>query len=238
MRIGFIHGVMNTDNMSIDGETFDYGPCAFMNYYDEDTVFSSVDKRGRYSFGNQKDMLQWNLHRFAESLQPLFEELPSAFGEIEAKLDNFDEIFHNKYYTMMNKKLGIKSDGEDEIVDEFLDWLQESQADYTNAFIELEKPGSFQDRVYSSEKFTHIRNKLLDIGLNKKIMERTNPRVIPRNYLVEEALDEYLKNKNTSKIDYLLDVLKNPYESKDTDPHYQQPPPEEFDSQYTTYCNT
>ena len=238
MRIGFIHGVMNTDNMSIDGETFDYGPCAFMNYYDENTVFSSVDKRGRYSFGNQKDMLQWNLHRFAEALQPLFEELPSTFDEIEAKLNNFEEIFDTQYYTMMNKKLGIKSDGEEKMVDEFLDWLRKSRADYTNTFIELEKPGSFQDPVYSSEEFTHIRDKLADIGLNKKMMEQTNPRYIPRNYLVEEALDEYLENRDTSKINYLLDVLKNPYESKDINSQYQQPPPKEFDSQYTTYCNT
>lgn len=238
MRVGFIHGVMNTDNMSIDGETFDYGPCAFMNYYDEDAVFSSVDKRGRYSFGNQKPILKWNLGRFAESLKPLFQESSHAFEELEAKLDNFEEIFDAKCDSMMRKKLGIKSDGEEKIVNKFLDWLRESRADYTNTFIELETPGSFDDPVYSSEDFKHIRNELAGIGLDRKIMKKTNPRYIPRNYLVEEALNAYLENEDLSKFKSLLNVLKNPYESKDAHSQFQQPPPEEFDSEYTTYCNT
>ena len=238
MRVGFIHGVMNTDNMSIDGETFDYGPCAFMNYYDEDTVFSSVDRTGRYSFGSQRDMLKWNIKRFAESLRPLFEESSHAFDELEAKLDNFEEIFDDKYYTMMRKKLGIKSDGDEEMVNEFLDWLRKSKADYTNTFIELESPGSFDDAVYSSEDFKRILNELASIGLDKKIMKQTNPRYIPRNYLVEEALNEYLEKENLSKFNNLLNVIKNPYELKVTNSQFQQPPPEEFDAEYTTYCNT
>jgi uncharacterized protein YdiU (UPF0061 family) len=238
MRVGFIHGVMNTDNMSIDGETFDYGPCAFMNYYDEDTVFSSVDKSGRYSFGSQKEMLQWNLTRFAESLQPLFEGSSSAFDELKAKLDSFDEIFDEKYYDMMRRKLGITSDGEKKIVNEFLDWLRDSRADYTNTFIELENPGSFDDSVYSSEGFKHIWNELADVGLDKRIMKKTNPRYIPRNYLIEEALNEYLEKENLSKFNRLLNRLENPYESEDANSQFQQPPPEEFDSKYTTYCNT
>ncbi len=236
MRVGFIHGVMNTDNMSVHGETFDYGPCAFMNYYDEDTVFSSVDKRGRYSFGNQKKMLQWNLTRFAESLQPLFEEYSDGLDELTARLNRFEEIFDDEYDNMMRKKLGIKSDGE--IVNEFLDWLRESRADYTNTFIELANPGSFDDPVYSSEAFKHIRDELADIGLDKKMMEKANPRYIPRNYLIEEALNEYLEKGDLSKFNYLLDGLEKPYESKDADSQFQQPPPEEFDSAYVTYCNT
>lgn len=238
MRVGFIHGVMNTDNMSIDGETFDYGPCTFMNYYDEDAVFSSVDKRGRYSFGNQKPILKWNLGRFAESLKQLFQESSHAFDELEAKLDNFEEMFDAKYYSMMRKKLGIKSDGEEAIVDAFLDWLRESRADYTNTFIELETPGSFDDPVYSSEDFKYIRNELSGIGLDRKMMKKTNPRYIPRNYLIEEALNEYLEKENLSKFKDLLNVLKNPYESKDANSQFQQPPSEKFDSEYTTYCNT
>ena len=238
MRVGFIHGVMNTDNMSIDGETFDYGPCAFMNYYDEDTVFSSIDRTGRYSFGSQRNILKWNITRFAESLKPLFEESSHAFDELKAKLDNFEEIFDAEYYKMMRKKLGIKSDGEEEVVNQFLDWLRESRADYTNTFIELENPGSFDDAVYSSEGFKYIRSELADIGLDKKLMNKTNPRYIPRNYLVEEALNEYLKKEDLSKFTDLLNVLKEPYQSKDTNSQFQQPPPEEFDSEYTTYCNT
>jgi len=238
MRVGFIHGVMNTDNMSVDGETFDYGPCAFMNYYDEDTVFSSVDKRGRYSFGNQREILEWNLRRFAEALQPLFEDLPLDFDDIDAKLDNFEKRFDAQYYTMMRKKLGIESDGEKEVVDKFVDWLRESRADYTNIFLELESPGSFDDPVYSSEEFKQIRDELANIGLNTELMTQSNPRRIPRNYLVEEALTEYLENKDLSKFNHLLRVLKEPYESKDVGSRFQQPPPRKFDSKYTTYCNT
>ncbi len=238
MRVGFIHGVMNTDNMSIDGETFDYGPCAFMNYYDEETVFSSIDRNGRYSFGNQRKILKWNLARFAESLEPLSNQSSMVFDDLKAKLDDFEERFDSKYYNMMGKKLGIKSDGEDEIIDEFVDWLREYRPDYTNTFIELETPGSFDDPVYSSEEFTQIRNELADIGLDEKVMKQTNPRYIPRNYLVEEALNDYLENDALSLFNNLLNVLKYPYESKDTKPQYQQPPPEEFDSKYTTYCNT
>jgi serine/tyrosine/threonine adenylyltransferase len=238
MRVGFIHGVMNTDNMSVDGETFDYGPCAFMNYYDEDTVFSSVDKRGRYSFGNQKDILQWNLTRFAESLQPLFDESSYAFRELKAKLDNFEKIFDAKYYNMMSKKLGIDSDEEKEIINKFLDWLRRSRADYTNTFIELENPGSFDHPVYSSANFKHIRDELASIGLDERMMKKANPRYVPRNYLIEETLNEYLEKDDLSKFESLLNVLENPYESKDTQSQFQQPPPEEFDSEYTTYCNT
>lgn len=238
IRVGFIHGVMNTDNMSIDGETFDYGPCAFMNYYDEDTVFSSVDKRGRYSFGNQKGILQWNLTRFAESLQPLFEQSPYGFDELEATLDNFEETFDATYYNMMSKKLGIKSGGENKIINTFLNWLRETRADYTNTFIELENPGSFDDPIYSSEGFKRIRDELAGIGIDTNMMKKTNPRCIPRNYLIEEALNDYLQNEDLSKFKDLLDVLSNPYESKDTRSQFQQPPPENFDSKYTTYCNT
>ena len=238
MRVGFIHGVMNTDNMSIDGETFDYGPCAFMNYYDEDTVFSSVDRRGRYSFGNQRDILKWNLERFAESLRPLFRKSSCAFDELETKLCSFDETFDAKYYDMMRRKLGIESNGDEEVVDEFLDWLRGSGADYTNTFIQLEAPGSFDDPVYSSEGFRRIRNELAAVGLDKEMMSKTNPRYIPRNYLIEEALNEYLERENLSEFKSLLNVLGNPYESADADSRFQQPPSEEFDSEYTTYCNT
>ena len=238
MRVGFIHGVMNTDNMSVTGETFDYGPCAFMNYYDEDTVFSSVDERGRYAFGNQRPVLKWNLERFAESLQPLFERSPGGFDAIKAKLDDFDGIFEAKHHSMMKRKLGIGSDGTEAVVDGFLNWLRESGADYTNTFIELESPGTFDDPAYSSAAFEDIREELADIGLDSGMMREANPRYIPRNYLVEEALDEYLERGDLSAVERLLDVLETPYEPDSADPRFQQPPPREFDAAYTTYCNT
>jgi uncharacterized protein YdiU (UPF0061 family) len=238
LRVGFIHGVMNTDNMSIDGETFDYGPCAFMNYYDEETVFSSIDKHGRYAFGNQRSILRWNLERFAEALQPLCTRSTLSYDELEAKLDEFEDRFDAQYYTMMRKKLGISSDGEEALVDEFLGWLRKSNADYTNTFLELETPGTFDDSVLATAEFEQLREKLAAVGLDEELMRESNPRYIPRNHLVEEALDEYLETGDLSKFEGLLTVLENPYTSTEMGSQFQQPPPREFDAEYTTYCNT
>ena len=238
LRVGFVHGVMNTDNMSIDGETFDYGPCAFMNYYDEETVFSSIDKHGRYAFGNQRPVLRWNLERFAEALQPLCTQSALTYGELEAKLDEFEDRFDSQYYAMMQKKLGIGSDGEEELVNEFLEWLRKTNADYTNTFLELEAPKTFDDPVFATAEFEQLRDKLAAVGLNEDLMQEVNPRYIPRNYLVEESLDEYLETGELSKFKRLLTVLETPYTSKDMGSQFQQPPPREFDAEYTTYCNT
>ncbi|MES3517317.1 MAG: YdiU family protein [Natronomonas sp.] len=238
LRVGFVHGVMNTDNMSIDGETFDYGPCAFMNYYDEETVFSSIDRRGRYAFGNQRPILRWNLERFADALQPLCRQSALTRDELDGKLDEFEDRFDARYYAMMQKKLGIDSDGEDELVDEFLGWLRKSNADYTNTFLELETPGTFDDPVFATAEFERLRNKLAAVGLDEELMQEANPRCIPRNYLVEEALDAYLETGDLSKFEELLAVLEDPYTSKDVDSRFQQPPPRDFDAEYTTFCNT
>jgi len=238
LRVGFIHGVMNTDNMSIDGETFDYGPCAFMNYYDEETVFSSIDKYGRYAFGNQRPILRWNLERFAEALQPLCSQTALTYDELEAKLEEFGDRFSAQYYTMMRKKLGINSDGDEALVDEFLEWLRKSNADFTNTFLELERPGTFDDPVFATAEFEQLRNKLAAVGLDEELMQDANPRYIPRNYLVEAALDGYLETGDLSKFKGLLTVLENPYTSEDMGSQFQQPPPREFDAEYTTYCNT
>jgi uncharacterized protein YdiU (UPF0061 family) len=238
LRVGFIHGVMNTDNMSIYGETFDYGPCAFMNYYDEEAVFSSIDKHGRYAFGNQRSILRWNLERFAEALQPLCGQSALTIDELESKLDEFDDRFDAQYYAMMRKKLGIDADGEEELVDEFLEWLRKSNADYTNTFLELEMPGTFDDPVFATAEFEQMQNQLAAVGLNENLMENANPRYIPRNYLVEEALDEYTEIGDLSKFEELLIVLGDPYSSRDVGSQFQQPPPREFDTEYTTYCNT
>jgi len=238
LRVGFIHGVMNTDNMSVNGETFDYGPCAFMNYYDEETVFSSIDKHGRYAFGNQRPILRWNLERLAEALQPLCTQSALTYDELEGKLDEFENRFDEQYYTMMRKKLGINSDGENRLVDEFIQWLRKSNADYTNTFLELETPGTFDYPVFATAEFEQLRNKLAAVGLDEELMQEANPRYIARNYLIEEALEEYLETGDLSKFKGLLTVLERPYTSKDMGSQFQQPPPREFDSEYTTYCNT
>ena len=238
LRVGFIHGVMNTDNMSIDGETFDYGPCAFMNYYDEEAVFSSIDKHGRYAFGNQRPILRWNLERFAEALQPLCAQSALTYDELEGKLDEFEDRFDAQYYTMMRRKLGINSDGEEELVDEFVEWLRKSSADYTNTFLELEMPGTFDDPAFATTEFEQLRHKLTAVGLDAELMQEANPRYIPRNYLAEEALDEYIETGDLSKFKRLLTVLEDPYTSTDLGSRFQQPPSREFDTEYVTYCNT
>ena len=238
LRVGFIHGVMNTDNMSIDGETFDYGPCGFMNYYDEETVFSSIDTHGRYAFGNQRPMLRWNLERFAEALQPLCAQSALTADELEDKLDEFADRFDAQYYSMMRQKLGIDADGERELIDVFVQWLHESHADYTNTFLELEAPGTFDDAVFTTAEFERLRNQLATVGLDEALMQEANPRYIPRNYLVEAALDAYLDTGELSTFKELLSVLENPYTAKKMGSQFQQPPPREFDATYTTYCNT
>jgi uncharacterized protein YdiU (UPF0061 family) len=209
-----------------------------MNYYDEEAVFSSIDKHGRYAFGNQRPILRWNLERFAEALQPLCTQSALTYDELEAKLDEFEARFDAQYYAMMRKKLGIGSDGEEELVDEFLEWLRKSNADYTNTFLELEAPKTFDDPVFTTAEFEQLRDKLAAVGLNEELMQEVNPRYIPRNYLVEESLDEYLETGKLSKFKRLLTVLETPYTSKDMGSQFQQPPPREFDAEYTTYCNT
>ena len=238
LRVGFVHGVMNTDNMSIDGETFDYGPCAFMNYYDEEAVFSSIDTHGRYAFGNQRPMLRWNLERFAEALQPLCTESALMYDELENTLDEFEERFDAQYYTMMRKKLGISSDDEDALVDEFVEWLGKANADYTNTFLELETPGTFADPAFATAEFDQLRETVAAVGLDEELMREVNPRYIPRNYLVEAALDEYLETGSLSTFTELLSVVEDPYTSQDTASQFQQPPARPFDTEYTTYCNT
>ena len=238
LRVGFVHGVMNTDNMSIDGETFDYGPCAFINYYDEEAVFSSIDEHGRYAFGNQRPILRWNLERLAEALKPLCTQTALTSDELDGILEEFDDRFDRQYYTMMRKKLGIPTDGEHGLVDDVLEWLRKTNADYTNTFLELETPGTFDDPAFATTAFEQLRDELAAVGLDEELMQEANPRYIPRNYLVEEALEEYLETGARSTFERLLTVLENPYTATDIGSQFQQPPPREFDAEYTTYCNT
>ena len=240
LRVGFIHGVMNTDNMSITGETFDYGPCAFMNSYDLDTTFSSIDREGRYSFGNQRNILKWNLARFAEALLPIIstDQYHSA-DELNKVFMLFDDKFDAKFYSMMKNKLGISQEVKsNELIDDFLSWLEISKADYTNTFIALMDEGAVEDNIYQSGDFVKLKNRLSDAGLNKELMKQSNPYFILRNYLAEEAIDEYRENKSLEKINTLLEILKNPYENNLQYKTFQQPPEADYDERYKTFCNT
>ena len=245
MRVGFIHGVMNTDNMSIYGETIDYGPCAFMNAYKPNTVFSSIDKNGRYSFENQPNILHWNLAVFANTLIPMISDNnKKSIKLIKEKLNEFHSIFSNNWYNMMYKKLGIfKPIEKDKIlVDSLLELMNNYKADYTNTFAALTLNDASDDTLFTSNKFKKWRKKWKDRinCLNNspksfKLMRKQNPLIIPRNHLVELALEKSI-NGNFNQLNDLIDLVSNPYNY--TSNYSFQNIPEGFDDLYKTFCGT
>ncbi len=246
MRVGFIHGVMNTDNMSISGETIDYGPCAFMDHYDPKTVFSSIDKFGRYAFSNQAPITKWNLARFAECMVPLIDKNEDYAIKLATDLiNNFQNIYEDKWLKMMRNKLGLFGEHKKDkkLIDDLLDWMEKNKADYTNTFCHLMDIKS-NDDVYKDTKFlqwTSKWKKRSEINNSSKenqikLMKLNNPIVIPRNHKVEEALTE-ADNGNLNKIMKLLNILKDPYSNQDITSEYQLPAPKSS-KKYQTFCGT
>jgi len=246
MRVGFIHGVMNTDNMSISGETIDYGPCAFMDHYDPKTVFSSIDKFGRYAFSNQAPITKWNLARFAECMVPLIDKNEDYAIKLATDLiNNFQNIYEDKWLKMMRNKLGLFGEHKKDkkLIDDLLDWMEKNKADYTNTFCHLMDIKS-NDDVYKDTKFlqwTSKWKKRSEINNSSKenqikLMKLNNPIVIPRNHKVEEALTE-ADNGNLNKIMKLLNILKDPYGNQDITSEYQLPAPKSS-KKYQTFCGT
>ena len=245
MRVGFIHGVMNTDNMAISGETIDYGPCAFMDYYDPKTVFSSIDRFGRYSYSNQPPITKWNLARFAECLIPLINENEDAAIKMASEIiDNFQNIYEEKWLNMMRDKLGFF--GEDKkdkkIINDLLNWMEKNKADYTNTFLYLMNINSINDEVYKDQKFLNwFKNwenrTLINNGSNEKslkLMKNTNPIVIPRNHKVEEALSD-ANEGNLDNFNKLLSIISNPYSDLQDIKDFQSP---SLNNNYQTFCGT
>jgi len=245
MRVGFIHGVMNTDNMSIAGETIDYGPCAFMNIYDPKTVFSSIDRNGRYSFGNQPNILYWNLAVFANSLVPLISnDKKKSIELIKDKLDDFSTIFHNSWYNMMYKKLGILEPikNDKKLVDSLLELMISCKADYTNTFAALTLNNKSDDSLFESAKFKNWMEEWhhrIDYSKNSSscisLMKTQNPLVIPRNHLIELALEQS-ENANFTGLDNLLKLISVPYNYASN--FKFQTTPKGFDESYQTFCGT
>lgn len=245
MRVGFIHGVMNTDNMAISGETIDYGPCAFMDHYDPKTVFSSIDKFGRYAFSNQPPITKWNLARFAECLIPLIDKNEDTAIKLATDLiDNFQNIYEDKWLNMMRDKLGLFGEDKDDkkLINNLFNWMEKNNADYTNTFCNLMDINS--DEVYKSNDFIDWKNKWKKRSeLNNstkekqsKLMKSNNPIVIPRNHKVEEALAEADKG-SLDKMKKLLTILKNPYDNQNNIEEYQTPAPS-GNEKYQTFCGT
>ena len=245
MRVGFIHGVMNTDNMAISGETIDYGPCAFMDQYDPKTVFSSIDKFGRYAFSNQPPITKWNLARFAECLIPLIDKNEDSAIKIATELiDNFQNIYEEKWLNMMRDKLGLFGEDKNDLtlINKLLDWMKNNNADYTNTFCHL-MGIKIDDEVYINDDFKSWINKWekrlkLNNSSDKhlELMKKTNPVVIPRNQKVEEALADADKG-NLETMNKLLKVLSNPYSDQENINEFQKPAPI-GNEKYQTFCGT
>ena len=245
MRVGFIHGVMNTDNMALSGETIDYGPCAFMDVFAPDTVFSSIDHKGRYAYANQPFIAQWNLARLAESLLPLMHEArEDAIGMAEDTLNAFEQVYKGKWLAMTGSKLGLaQAKKKDEsLITDLLDWMHENGADYTNTFRDLSQKELPNKELYATENFQawHARWQARlgeeDLESSLALRKSVNPAVIPRNHKVEEALQAG-EAGDLEPFRKLLQALENPYEDGDHLTPYQSPPkPEEKVLQ--TFCGT
>jgi len=247
MRVGFIHGVMNTDNMSISGETIDYGPCAFMDSYDPKTVFSSIDQLGRYAYDNQPKFTKWNLTRFAECLIPLISKNEDeAINLATEALDKFEQNYETKWLNMMRDKLGLYGEDKDDknLIVELLSWMQNNKIDYTNTFVFLmneivENSDAYNNADFDLWKIKWIKRlKMFGNSHDKsmELMHSTNPMVIPRNHKVEEALT-LASDGDLTLFNKLIKILKNPYLINKDDFKFMSPAPYS-DKKYQTFCGT
>ncbi|HQC70941.1 MAG TPA: YdiU family protein [Sedimentibacter sp.] len=242
--VGFIHGVMNTDNMALSGETIDYGPCAFMDAYNPNTVFSSIDTYGRYVYKNQPKIAVWNLSRFAETLLPLLHEKnDKAIKLAQDAVAEFYELYHNNWISGMRKKLGIfNEEAEDEaLIEELLYIMHKNNEDYTNTFIKLTFGNTLNDSAEYKEWHNKWQARLQRQNKTKdklfELMKNSNPAVIPRNHRVEEALRTADENEDYSVMDKLISVLKNPFAHSADQKEYAELPPPSF-CNYKTFCGT
>ncbi|WP_391201703.1 protein adenylyltransferase SelO [Psychrobacillus sp. L4] len=245
--VGFIHGVMNTDNMSISGETIDYGPCAFMDTYDPATVFSSIDVQARYAYGNQPRIAGWNLARFAESLLTLLHENEEeALKLAQNAIQDFPELYHSNWLAGMRAKLGMfNEEVQDEaLIEELLGMLLKYQADYTNTFRALTFDKIEDTLLFDKKEFSHWHEQW-QARLSRQqeskdsayqLMRDSNPAVIPRNHRVEEALAA-AEQGDFSVMERLLEVLSNPFAHSPKQAAYSKLP-EQSNETYQTFCGT
>jgi len=245
---GFIHGVMNTDNMTISGETIDYGPCAFMDEYDPGTVFSSIDVHGRYAYGNQPKIGAWNLARFAETLLPLLhEDQEQAVKLAQDAISEFNELYHYNWITGMRRKLGIfNEESQDEtLIENLLSMMHKYHEDYTNTFRALTFDKLEDGVMFGTTEFSQwyeLWKERLDRqqeskDSSKELMKSNNPAVIPRNHRVEEALEAAVKQGDYTVMKKLLEVLSSPYaHTPEQNDYCTLPGPST--RPYRTFCGT
>jgi uncharacterized protein YdiU (UPF0061 family) len=248
LRVGFIHGVMNTDNMAISGETIDYGPCAFMDGYDPATVFSSIDRMGRYSYAKQPPITRWNLARLADTLLPLIhDDTTQAMAMAEDILQLFDSKFQKQWFGMMRRKLGLHNEkkGDEKLIAELLQWMQSTSADYTNTFCDLISNNIPEGEIYQAEAFQNWwrrwqhRLQQNDTPLESALclMRQHNPAIIPRNHNVAAALYAAEEHADFTKMHTLVKVLENAYMHNDKYSEFCQPP-KPAERVYQTFCGT
>ncbi|MBL4827727.1 MAG: YdiU family protein [Spongiibacteraceae bacterium] len=249
MRIGFIHGVMNTDNTAISGETIDFGPCAMMGAYHPGTVYSSIDKQGRYAFGNQANIALWNMTRLAECLLPLINnDEKTAISLVEPHLKQFTEQFESAYFDMLANKLGLSDiEANDAVViKQLLTLMQDNKLDYTQTFTLLTQ--SLSDETIAESMKTElgswyqswreiVEKPNNNINISKTLMKKNNPVVIPRNHHVEAVLTACEENENSQAADDFLEVLRSPYTPLPNTKNYQDLPLD-GDKGYRTFCGT
>jgi protein adenylyltransferase len=245
MLVGFVHGVMNTDNMTISGETIDYGPCAFMEAYDPATVFSSIDAWGRYAYGQQPSVAAWNLARFAETLLPQFsDDLDHALTLAQESLDGFRGQYVDAFMTGMTEKLGVRDIDDDvaaPLISELLEKLEQSRVDHTSFYRMLGRAargdveparGLFVDLA----RFDGWLARWRALDPDADTMDRVNPVYIPRNHLVEEALAA-ATDGDLDPLSRLLAAVTAPYAERPGLERYTEPAPDDFGA-YRTFCGT
>jgi uncharacterized protein YdiU (UPF0061 family) len=243
--VGFIHGVMNTDNMALSGETIDYGPCAFMDAYDPATVFSSIDHGGRYAYGNQPAIAQWNLARLAEAMLSLFDsDVNRAVERATEVLNRFPILFDQHWLDGMRAKLGLFTPQDDDValVDDLLAWMQRSAADFTNTFRSLaggrvESMGTAPEFAAWQRRWEARRGMQSQPAAEAEaLMQQHNPAVIPRNQHVEAALQAATTEQDLSVMHRLLEALTVPYDYERDLGEFTEPGPRE--KAYRTFCGT
>ncbi|MBS3995178.1 MAG: YdiU family protein [Alkaliphilus sp.] len=246
--VGFIHGVMNTDNMALSGETIDYGPCAFMDAYDPATVFSSIDLQGRYAYGNQPHIAGWNLARFAETLLPLLHvNQAEAVKLAQDAISDFAELYHRNWLAGMRAKLGIFNEEiqDESLIKHLLDMMHKHGADYTNTFRALTFDMPEDTALFGIAEFVQwyelwqmrLGRQQESKTISQQLMRSCNPAVIPRNHRVEAALDAAVKQEDYSLVERLLDLLSSPYAHSTEQADYTTLP-ELSTRSYRTFCGT
>lgn len=244
--VGFVHGVMNTDNMTISGETIDYGPCAFLDTYHPEAVFSSIDRNKRYAYANQPAIAEWNLTRFAETLLPLLhDDEEEAVNIATETLYTFRAAYVQNWLSGMRKKLGMDEEKveDEQLVNELLTLMEKFEADYTNTFLALTFQEFTEEALFEAEAFkSWLKKWKLRVRYDERSeeiylqMKQHNPAMIPRNYYVEEALQAATEHHDFTKVHELIEATKNPYAHTNSQKKYKTPP--KFDEPYQTFCGT